>query len=359
MQVESSGKKALLRETNLVHKASGDLNPKNWIKENKKSIYGFWGGLKTMHSDSDKGGYSRLWKHGREMKDLKWLGGGNAIDNILRKDVWEEEEEEEEETFCEARGGEGCTVESTQATPEGTSIRHPTGSECSDGGSVVKHLDAMFDSIMNEIFSTPDAVNGQRDNKKSGTFGRGQEAEENQKSNWKLAASYGKTASGAIVDATLQSHEMGGDVACQKEKVREPSLAGTLVSNTQNQGVLQVESASPLEKIRQLEYKNMLRNPVHYKENPSAMHDIESGTAMFVPERPPKPGNADIDVTEFCRHILLRLKKQVERHDVGRQAIKVVGQKIATVKPKIWTLLAVAYLVFIHLLLIGSKLHGL
>jgi hypothetical protein len=290
------------------------------------------------------------------MKDLKWLGGGNAIDNILRKDVWEEEEEEEE-SFPEARGGEDCiAVESTQATPEGTTIRHPTGSECSDGGSVVKHLDAMFDSIMNEIFSTPDAVNGQRVNGKAVPYGRGQDAEE--KSSWKLAAAYGETESGAIGDAILRNLEMDGDVACQKEKVLELSSTGTLV-NAQNQGVLQVEGASPLEKIRQLEYKNMFRNPVHYKENLTAIHDIESGTAMFVPEKPPKPGNADIDISAFCKHILIRLKKQVERHDVGRQAIKVVGQKIATVKPRIWTLLAVAYLVFIHLLLIGSKLHGL
>eukprot|EP00890_Picochlorum_soloecismus_P005864 jgi/Picsp_1/6279/NSC_03629-R1_---NA--- len=353
MPVESSGRKVLQRETNLVDTGSG-LTTKYSSNEYKKGIYGLWGQVRTMHSENDKGGYSRLWKHGREMKDLKWLGGGNATDNILRKDVWEEEEEEEE-SLCEARGGEDCmAVESTQATPEGKTV----STACSDGGSVVKHLDAMFDSIMNEIFSTPDAVNGQRGNDKIGPYVRGQDSEENRKSSWKLAAAYGETESEATDDVTFEGDEMNGDAAYQKENVQELFSAGT-VADAQKQGVLRVDSASPLEKIRQLEYKNMFRNPVNYKENLTAIHDIESGTAMFVPEKPPKPGNADFSTSAFCKHILIRLKKQIERHDVGRQAIKIVGHKFATVKPKIWTLLAVAYLVLIHLLLIGSKLHGL
>lgn len=359
--MESIGRKVLLRETNLVGTDSG-LTDKNCSKEYKKGIYGLWGGLRTMHTDTDKGGYSRLWKHGREMKDLKWLGGGNAIDSILRKEVWEEEEEEEEDkVFCEGGDGEDCTVvQSMQATPEGNTIRHPTtSSACSDGGSVVKHLDAMFDSIMNEIFSSPDAVNGQRWDDKIGPRGRGQEAEENQKNSWKLAAAYGETESEAMSDSKFQRREMKGDVACQKEKVREVFSTGT-VADAQRQGVLQVDSASPLEKIRDLECKSMFRNPVFYKENLTAIHDIESGTArVFVPEKPPKPGNVDTSISAFCTHVFLCLKKQVERHDAGRRAIKIVTQKIATVKPKIWTLLAVAYLVLIHLLLIGSKLHGL
>ena len=230
--------------------------------------------------------------------------------------------------------------------------------------SVMKHLDGMFDVIMTEIFSTPDT---------------GARLKPVQQFVLEYASPVNLSASDSI-----GSQEVTGGAASSTNRYRR---GGTLSRVASMQGddthgeegrccrddVLKITSDSPLVKIREIEQNSALAKDEEYDLELGAVNSRRAcatpydamaqdhKTQVLVPYQglPPKPSILHIFGIK-CR----KLRRHLNQNYASMTSWKLVvdsirqnGDRWNFWKPRVWVIAAVAYLVLIHLLLIGARLH--